>query len=190
MLSRSFLARQTCTLRRSVRYYSAHNIDGTSEPATLLNLRNEVKVAMRAKDKMKISVVKDVLAQVVNASKTKTPVESDVQVYSLLRSSIAKRLDSAKSYRDHGRIDLAETEEAEAEILSSYVPKQMEERDIQAIVLEVANSISASQKDMGKVLKALSARLDESVAPKAVQARIVKSVLGGGNSKHASASQL
>lgn len=176
---------------RAVRYYSGgHNLNAAPESAVLLNLKNEVKQAMRAKDKLKISVVKDILAQVVNASKTKTPIESDNQMYALLRSSIAKRLDSAASFREHGRNELAETEETEAEMLRSYVPKEMEERDIQAIVVEVVNSINASQKDMSKVLKALATRLDESVAPKAVQVRIVKSVLASGSSRNVSASQL
>lgn len=144
---------------------------------------------MRAKDKLKLSVVKDILAQVVNASKTKVPMETDNQIYSLIRSSIAKRRDSADSYRQHGRQDLAETEESEINLLQAYVPKEMEEREIQAVVIEVVNSISASQKDMGKVLKALSTRLDESVAPKAVQARIVEQVLASGSSKNVSANQ-
>lgn len=189
MFSRAFLrpARSTLT-NQGWRQYSGHNICATPESAVLLNLKNEVKVAMRAKDKMKLAVVKDILAQVLNASKTKSPVESDGQVYNLLRSSIAKRLDSAKSYRQHDRVDLAETEEAEVQILQSYVPKEMEERDIQAVVLDVVNSIAATQKDMGKVLKELATRLDESVAPKAVQARIVKQILASGSGKNQSQS--
>jgi len=154
----------------------------------LLNLKNEVKIAMKAKDKVKLSVVKDVLAQILNASKTKTPVQTDSQVYNVLRSSIAKRQDSAKSYRDHDRPDLAETEESEIQVLQSYIPQQMEERDIQAVVVDVVNSINASQKDMGKVLKALEDKLDESVAPKAIQVRIVKQILASGSSKNKSQS--
>ncbi|CCG84715.1 protein of unknown function [Taphrina deformans PYCC 5710] len=165
------------------RYYAGHNINATPESAVLLNLKNEVKVAMKAKDKLRLSVVKDILAQVLNASKTKQPIQSDPQVYALLRSSIAKREDSAKSFRAHDRLDLAEIEESEVEVLRSYIPQQMEERDIQAVVLDVVNSIGASQKDLGKVLKALSTKLDESVAPKALQAKIVKEILGSGSSK-------
>lgn len=179
--------RLTC---RCFRQYSGHNINAKPESAVLLNLKNEVKIAMKAKDKMKLAVVKDILAQVVNASKTKQPIEADSQVYNLLRSSIAKREESAKSYREHGRQDLAETEEAEILILKSYVPQQMDERDIQAIVIDVINSLGAeTTKNMGTVLKELSNRLDESRAPKALQARIVKQILGSGSSKNATQSE-
>lgn len=172
-----------------LRQYSGHNINAQPESAVLLNLKNEVKIAMRARDKTKLAVVKDILAQVVNASKTKQPVEADSQVYTLLRSSIAKREESARSYREHSRQDLAETEEAEIVILKSYIPEQMDERDIQAVVVDVINSMGAqTTKNMGTVLKELSNRLDESKAPKAIQARIVKQILGSGSSNNVSQS--
>lgn len=188
-----FSRRSLSCLQRSMpslRLYSGHNINATPESAVLLNLKNEVKIAMRAKDKIKLSVVKDILAQVVNASKTKAPVQSDNQVYTLLRGSIAKREDSAKSYREHARLDLAEIEENEIEILKQYIPAQMSDLDIQAIVVDVVNTIGATQQEVGKVLKALSTKLDESVAPKAVQARIVKQILSSGSSKNVAQSEL
>lgn len=170
-------------------YSEQHQINSVPESAVLHHLKSEVKAAMRAKDKMRLNCVKDVLAQVLNATKAAGASSSNVgtndnQVYNIIRSSISKRRDSARAYRDNRRPELAETEEAEAQLLEAYLPKQMSEQDLQAIVVDLASRIGAGQKDLGKVLKALASEVDESVAPKSLQAAVVKKVLAGASSKN------
>ena len=138
---------------------------------------------MRNKDKLRLNPLRDVLAQVVNASKTAKPVISDGDLCSVLRSSIAKRHHSAASFKANDRMDLAEIEEAEVDVLVKYLPSQMDEREIEAIVVDVASRIGASQTELGKVLAALKDVLDESRAPKSVVVPIVKKVLAGASSK-------
>ena len=195
------MLRTSCRLVRSSRllgqarlYSEQHNINTPPESAVLLHLKSEVKAAMRAKDKVRLNCVKDVLAQVLNASKLpNAPTHgraggtTDGQVYNIIRSSVAKRRDSAQAYRANRRPELAETEETEAQLLEAYLPKQMSERDLQAIVVDLVSKVGAGQKDLGKVLKALSTEVDESVAPKAMQAAVVKQVLAGASSKSVAA---
>lgn len=155
-------------------------------PALLTTLKDAVKESMRNKDKPRLNVCKDVLAQIVNLSKTNKPVTTDVQIINLLRSSAAKRREAAIAYRQHGRAELAEVEELEAGLLDAFLPKQMDDQALQAQVMELVTRIGATPKDMGKVLKALAEEVDESAAPKALQARIVKQVLAGGTTTHKS----
>ncbi|ORY82615.1 Yqey-like protein-domain-containing protein [Protomyces lactucae-debilis] len=171
------------TLARQARRYST-----STGPQLLLTLKEAVKQSMRNKDKPRLNVCKDILAQVVNASKTNKPVETDVQVINLLRSSAAKRREAAAAYRQHGRAELAEVEELEAGLLDSFLPKQMDEGVLQAQVVALVSRMQATPKEMGKVLKALAEEVDESAAPKAMQARIVKQVLAGASTAHKTSS--
>ena len=184
------LLRATLRPRPGIRWYGEqHNINAVPESAAHLMLKSEVKSAMKNKDKLRLNCVKDILAQILNASKQPHASQgtTDGQVYNIIRSSVARRRDSAKAYRDNRRPELAETEEAEAALLEGYLPKQMDEKELQAIVVDVASRINATQKDLGKVLKALALEVDQSVAPKALQAAVVKRVLAGASSKNVAA---
>lgn len=174
-------SRLSSSSRAILRSYSAHAI--SKEPPLLLQLKDHVKQAMRNKDKVKLTVLKDVLAQVVNASKTNKPVETDSQLLTLIRSSISKRQESASSFTAHHRHDLAEQEITESTILESYIPQQMDERELQAIIIDLVASISAGPKDIGKVLSALSSKVDVDRAPKSLQSKLVRQVLGSGPTK-------
>ncbi|EGS21107.1 carbon-nitrogen ligase-like protein [Thermochaetoides thermophila DSM 1495] len=102
---------------RGARPYSSTDIP---PPPLLSKIKDDLKTAMRAKDQNRLSVLRAVLAAVVNASKTDAPIKTDVQLVVLLRKSAAKSREAAAEARMAGREDLAEKEEAQAKILEEY----------------------------------------------------------------------
>ena len=91
-----------------------------SSPAFLLHLRNELKAALRAKDVGKLPVLRAILADVTNASKTAQPIATDKQLKKrILRRATACRA-AALEFQKAGRSDLSKGEQNEAEILEYY----------------------------------------------------------------------
>jgi uncharacterized protein len=104
---------------------------------------------------------------------------SDDEVLNLLQGLIKSRRESVELYKQGGRADLVEKEEAEIAIIVQFLPKQMSEDETKAAVRELAASLGASSvKDMGKVMGALKTKyagqLDMTTA-----SAIVKQVLAG-----------
>ena len=104
---------------------------------------------------------------------------SDDEVLNLLQSLIKSRRESVEMYKQGGRQDLVDKEEAEIAIIEQFLPKQMSEEETKAAVRELAASLGASSvKDMGKVMAELKSKyagqLDMSKA-----SAIVKQVLAG-----------
>ena len=161
-------------LLRCLRYSTSHDPSGPRS-AVLLNLKNEVKVAMKERQKVKLTVLKDILAQIVNSTKTKKPIETDSAVYELLRTAISKREDSAASYRAHNRADLADIEDSEIAVLKGYVPQELSERDLQALILERIGSLSSESRTIGGVMAAIA----DVEASKQLKAKCVRQILAG-----------
>jgi uncharacterized protein YqeY len=81
---------------------------------------------------------------------------TDAEVEEVVLSEVKKRNDSVAEYEKHGRQDLADKEKAEIEVLKAYLPEQLSEEEIRALVEEVIRATGASTKaDMGKVMGAL-----------------------------------
>jgi len=80
---------------------------------------------------------------------------------SVLRRERKRRLEAARAYREAGRDDLADGEQAEAELISGYLPSELSEEELQAIVKQaVRDSGAQSAKDMGRVMKQAMAAVD------------------------------
>jgi len=114
---RSAITTMRLAFIRGARPYSSTDIP---PPPLLSKIKDDLKTAMRAKDQNRLSVLRAVLAAVVNASKTDAPIKTDVQLVVLLRKSAAKSREAAAEARMAGREDLAEKEEAQAKILEEY----------------------------------------------------------------------
>ncbi len=95
----------------------------------------------------------------------KAAKEGDGDEQAVLRRERKRRLDSAQQYRDGGRPELAEAEESEAELIASYLPSQLSDAELDAIVTDAIAATGASEpKDMGKAIgaamKAAAGRAD------------------------------
>ena len=121
-------------------------------------LANSLKAAMKARDTQRISTIRLINATIkdrdisIRSEENVTGV-SDDEILSILGKMIKQRQESAKQYEEAGRIELAQQELAEIEIIQTFLPKQMTEeeliRTVEIIVSELkANSI----RDMGRVM--------------------------------------
>ncbi|WP_457679149.1 GatB/YqeY domain-containing protein [Thermovibrio sp.] len=119
-------------------------------------LKEEMKAALKAKDKEKLSVIRMLQALIKNAEIEKRGELTDDEIISLLMKYAKQRRESIELYEKGGRQDLVEKEKRELEIVESYLPKQMSEEEIRELAKEVIKEVGASSpKDIGKVMQAI-----------------------------------
>lgn len=111
--------------------------------------------AMKARDNLRSATLNFLRAQIKNVRIEKREVTvSDADVIAVIKKQIKQRQDSIEQYTKGGRQDLADKETAELNILKDYLPKELSEEHIRAIIAETLNETqAASVKDMGKVMK-------------------------------------
>ena len=122
-------------------------------------LMNDVKTAMKAHDMGAVNALRGVLAKAkdltVNAGKEMT----DDAVLGVIAKGVKQRDESIAQFEAAGRAELAEGEKAERAFLQKYLPAQLSEAEVSAIVKAViAETGATSKKDMGKVMKETMAR--------------------------------
>ena len=120
----------------------------------------DLKDAMKAGDKRKLSTVRLVQAALkdkdIEARGAGKGQASEEEILGLLQKMIKQRQESAGIYEQAGRAELAQQEREEAEIIASYLPKQLDEAETRAAIeAAIAETGAASMKDMGKVIGAL-----------------------------------
>jgi uncharacterized protein YqeY len=120
-------------------------------------LIDAMKVAMKARDNLRLSAVRMVLAAVKNRE-IDTRKELDNQGIIDVISSLAKqRRESIRMFRDGNRIELAEKEESELAVLLEFLPAQLSPDEIDSLIRQVILDIEAhGPKDMGRVMKTVS----------------------------------
>jgi len=119
-------------------------------------LTEDLKQAMRDKDKVKLSTIRLLITDIKNtAVEQRVDVSelSDEKIVETVSRQLKRRVEAAKEYRNAGRDDLAESEETEAKLLEAYMPPQMGEDEVREIVKEVVSSVGAQGPgDMGRVM--------------------------------------
>jgi len=116
--------------------------------------------AMRNKDQLRLSVLRMMKTAVKNKEIDKMKPLDENEVMAVLNTLVKQRKDSVEQFRNGGREELAQKEEAEIKIIEEYLPAAASEEDIRrAIDDAVQETGAASMKDMGKVMKAALARL-------------------------------
>ena len=116
----------------------------------------DLKDAMRAGDKPKVGALRLVVSELQKAAK-----EGNDDELAVLRRERKRRVEAAAAFRDGGREDLASGEETEAELIASYLPAELSDDDLQAIVARaVADSGASSPKDMGMAMRQAMAEVD------------------------------
>ena len=124
-------------------------------------LDKSLKDAMRARDKQKISTIRLINAAIKDrdiAIRSEDNLEgvSDEEILSILSKMIKQRKESAKQYEEGGRLELAQQEFEEIEIIENSLPKQLDLNEIEQIVKKIILEINAnSLRDMGKVMSLL-----------------------------------
>lgn len=116
---------------------------------------NDYKQAMKEKEALKVSVLTFLRAQILNTAIAKKKDKlDDNDCLAVIRKQIKERQDSIEQFKAGNRLDLAEKETKEMEILKAYLPAQLSEDEIRKMVEEVISASGASSlKDMGGVMK-------------------------------------
>ncbi|ALS21305.1 MULTISPECIES: GatB/YqeY domain-containing protein [Paenibacillus] len=119
-------------------------------------LNDDMKLAMKSQDKFKLSVIRMVRAAIKNIEIDQRKTLDDQEVLDVLNREIKQRKDSLQEFEKAGRDDLAENLKAEIAVLMEYMPQQLSDEEVKAIVQQTIQEVGASSKaDMGKVMGAL-----------------------------------
>lgn len=146
-------------------------------------LTEDVKAAMKAGDKPRLGTIRLVQAALkdkdIEARGLGKGQLTDDDIMALMQKMVKQRQESIAIYAQAGRSELAANEQAEVDVINGYLPKQMDDSEMDAAIAEVVQEVGASSmKDMGKVVAALKAayagRMDFAKA-----SQRVKKALGG-----------
>jgi hypothetical protein len=142
-------------------------------------LRNDLTASMRTRDELRLSTLRMVLTAITNTEVAgATPRKlSDSDVLAVLTKEAKKRHEAADAFRDGGRTDRAEREEAEAGVIAEYLPAPLSDDELVAMVeAAVAETGASSPREMGAVMKVLqprtAGRADGARVAAAVKARL------------------
>lgn len=149
------------------------------DPTPQSRLEADLKEAMKARDKDRVSTLRMLLAMVKNRRIELGAELAEAELVSLVRKAIKQREDSAGQYRQGNRPELAQKEEGEIAILEGYLPPPVDEDAVRAQVRAyLASSGLAGPKAMGQVMKEMSARFAGTVDGKTLSG-IVREELAG-----------
>lgn len=127
-------------------------------------LSEDLKAAMRTKESRRIATLRLILAAVKEqeiSARTETdrPEMTDDEIVLILSKMVKQRKDSIRLYEEGGRIDLAEQEKGEIQIIEGYLPKQMSAEEIASACADVRDELAASGlKDMGRCMGVIKTR--------------------------------
>jgi uncharacterized protein len=139
----------------------------------LEKLNEDLKLAMKASDSLKVSVLRMAKSSIKNREIDTRKALSDDDIIHILNTLAKQRRESIEQFSKGGRQDLAEKETAELAILQSYLPEQITPEELDRIVLEAINESSAAGiKDMGKVMRLVMTRTKGSADGKLVNQRV------------------
>lgn len=137
----------------------------------------DVKVAMKAKDKPRLAALRLIMAEFKRVEIDERIELDDARVLAILDKMTKQRKDSLQQYQDAGRDDLAATESLEISIISEYLPAQLGESEVAEMVAAAVSEAGASgMQDMGKVMGFLKPKV-QGRADMAEVSRLVKAAL-------------
>lgn len=127
-------------------------------------IKEALKDAMRARESCRVATMRLILAAVKDRDialrvEDVTELDDDTLILEILSKMVKQRHDSIKAYEEGGRLELAEQERLEIEIISEFLPEQMSEQEIDAAARAAVQETGAeSLKDMGGVMAVLKAK--------------------------------
>jgi len=127
-------------------------------------LHDDMTAALKARDEIRKSTLRMALTAITKAEVAGKEARelSDTEIVDVLGSEAKKRRESVVAYREAGRAELADKEQAEADILAEYLPEQLTEDEIKALVTETIATTGAAElgpRGIGKVMGALQPKV-------------------------------
>ncbi len=130
------------------------------EPALKQKLTGDLKQAMRDKDKVKLLVIRLVMAAIKNAEIARQTTLDDADILGIIAKEARQRRESVEAFRQGNRQDLVAQEEAELTVLQGYLPQQISREEIIAEARRVIEEVGAQGPgDKGKVMPKLISQL-------------------------------
>lgn len=148
-------------------------------PALKARIADEMKAALLGRHRFRGDVLRNLKAAILNeevALGKRDEGLSDSEVETVVAREVKKRKESAELYRANDRVELAEPEEKEAAILQEFLPKQLSEDEIRAMVEAAVADLGATMQQMGQVIGAVKAKAGNA-ADGALIAKITKETL-------------
>ncbi|MDA9909900.1 GatB/YqeY domain-containing protein [Gammaproteobacteria bacterium] len=141
------------------------------------SITDAMKDAMRAKDKLRLSTIRLMLAELKRIEVDERIDLPEDRIISVLDKMIKQRRDSVKQYTDGERMDLANIESAEIEVIQEFMPAALSEAEIADIVNQaITDSGASSMQDMGKVMNSarphLAGRADMAIVSQLVKKQL------------------
>ena len=131
-------------------------------------VRGDMTSAMKAGEKDRVGALRLVLSELQKAVK-----EGSSDELAVLRRERQRRLEAAEQFRGGGRPELAEQEEAEAKLIEGYLPAELDDSELDAIVAAaIAETGASDPKDMGQVMKVVMAKAGGRADGKRASARV------------------
>ena len=120
---------------------------------TFETIQADVKTAMRAKDRERTTTLRMLVSVLKNKQIDLRRDLTEEDILGVLSTEAKKRREAATAYRDGGRDELADKEDAELAIIEGYLPAQLSDEEVEAMVVEVIAEVGAeTRRDMGKVM--------------------------------------
>lgn len=148
------------------------------QPTILSTLQPELKSAMRAKDKPRLTVLRALMAEITNASKTPKPVATDAALYSLLSKHIKASQAAVQEFEAAKRQDLVDKEQEQINILEGYLGQiqAVGEEEIRNIVKEAIGS--SGQPKVGQVIGKVMSEIKSRPVDSELVKKVVEEVVG------------
>ncbi|KAH6607201.1 hypothetical protein Trco_003514 [Trichoderma cornu-damae] len=174
------LPRPRCLSGPSSRFYSTADAD--APPPLLQKLKGDLKIALRAKDAPRLSVLRSIMSADLNASKTSSPIRTDVQLVALIRKLQKSAHDAVADARAAGRDDLVQKESRQISVLDEYIAgsgvQTLGDAEMRALIneaVEAARGAGAAGKSlMGDVMKRVNVALEGKDVDRKSVAALVK----------------
>ena len=124
--------------------------------------------AMKARESDRVGALRLLLSELQKSAK-----EGDGDEVAVLRRERKRRLEAAAQFRDGGRPELAEREESEAQLIDGYLPAELDDSELDALVEDaIAETSAAGPQDMGKVMKAVMGKAEGRADGKRASTRV------------------
>ena len=128
--------------------------------ALIDTLKEEQKLAMKAKDKARLGTIRLALSAIKQREVDEQITLNDDDIIAVLTKMVKQRRDSVSQYEAANRLDLAEVEQAEITILEEFMPQPLSEEEVLALIESaIAESSPAGMQDMGKVMAILKPQI-------------------------------
>ena len=123
-------------------------------------LTDAMKAAMRAKDAVRLGTIRMLQAAIKQVEVDERIEPDDARLLAILDKQLKQRTDASKQYRDAGRDDLADKEDAEIEVIREFLPQPLSADEIAALIDQaIADTGASGMQDMGKVMGLLKPKL-------------------------------